>query len=822
MSTRALVPTRTSSVQIIQTSGTRFIPPGSLYKPPPKVIQGITPGGAWWTAGQPIEPIAPPGTSPRGWQYLSEQNKIFTPRATEFLTFDDLRRLATYPVAAIMVTLHANAVAARQFRVRLRQIPGMNNKQREQAEKEDKKILALTNFFMNPNPDCTWREFVYMLMNEVQVTDAPAIYIRRNLRNDIAELRVIDGAMIARYVDDNGWTPTNESPAYAQLWWGTPAWDLRRDQLFYRPMCPRVFKLYGNSATERSSRLIELGFSRLELKLQWAQNGTIPDGLMIVPPEAPVELVERQQAWMNSMMTGNAQRRVQLRLIQGFSKEGKDQLLFPKEKMLMDPYDEYEIRMLSVNYDVPKQRFMAQMNRASAEASQEAAEEEGYGPSYQWLRDSMNCLIQSPLYFNLPNYEFTYADEREKDKVKQAQADDYYLRNGAKTWDEVRDDLGLDSRNNPMDRVPLAYGQPVYNAYDSATQASAAKAPKGLPSGNEPTATDDEGRQMRGEVTNPPTPRKSSRLAGRLVLDAEEIEELNKNGLFSFIGSAKKNFQFEKTTPGMSINPHHYSLQGETARRHMEETLEAHFGKVAKAFTSKMLEGSKAASRKVKKSDESDIKKLLGDEDFWTTLWIDLPPEIAADLEEAIRAGMAKGLLEATVNVTDAKSINAFNAIAQAEAKKRAAEMVGMKWVDDQLVPNPRAQFVISETTRDEIRTIITDAFADNTPMADIAASIQDAGAFSVVRAQMIARTEVSRAQAGGTYETWKQTGVVKTVKWQHSNLPNVCAECVANAAAGEIEFGKAFPSGELYPPQHPNCRCVVYAAKTGNPAKED
>lgn len=815
-----------SAVQVIQTSGSSFVAPNSFYNPPPNRIRGVaSSSAAWWTAGQPVLPIAPAGTSPRGWQFLSEQNKIFTPRATEFLTFDDLRRLASYPLAQIMISLHAEQIAARKFAIRLRQIPGQKQKDREAAEQKDDRIRLLTDFLMNPSPDTTWREFVYMWATEILTTDAPSLFIRRNMRRDIGELRLIDGAMIARYVDDNGWTPTSESPAYAQLWWGTPAWDLTRDQLFYRPMRPRVYKLYGNSPTEKMARLLELGWARLELKLQWAENGTIPDGLMVVPPDAPLELVERQQAWMNSVMAGNAQRRVQLRLIQGFMKDGKDQILFPKEKMLMDPYDEYEIRSLAVGYGVPKQRFMEQMNRASAESAQEAAEQEGYWPTQQYIMDSMNLLIQSPLYFGLKDYEFTYADEREKDVLKQEQADDIYIKNGTKSWNETRDPLGLDpyqkEGSDDLANSPLAFGNPIYNAYDSADQVAASKAsaaPKEQPSGNEPTAT--EGTSTtRGQVLpgNKP-PKKASRLSGRLILDADRIEEMNQSEVRKFLANVEQNHQFFKASAGASINPNHFSLQGEKARRGAVDAISKCLGKVAKKFADKVRKEAKKVDMRaggLRKSDEEDIKKLLGD-DYWNTLWIDLPDDLTPELKEAVLSGMAKGIMEVNVSVSNTKMIDAFQTSAYNYAKDRAAEMVGMKYDDaGELVANPKAQYVISDSTRDDLRELITQAFSENTKLDDLVDQIQNAGMFSVVRAQMIANTEVNRAQAGGTYEVWKQTGVVKTVRWQHSNLPNVCEDCTDNSEE-EVAFGKAFPSGDLHPPAHPNCRCVVYAVKTG------
>ena len=276
---------------------------------------------------------------------------------------------------------------------------------------------------------------------------------------------------------------------------------------------------------------------------------------------------------------------------------------------------------------------------------------------------------------------------------------------------------------------------------------------------------------------------------------------MNKRQLYSAIASARQNHQLEKSHPGMSIDPHHFSLQGETARNKMERTIKDRFGKVCDSIVAKVK------ATKVRKSDEEDIKKLLGDDAFWTQLWIDLPADLTDDLEEAVRAGMAKGLLEADVKLSSASAINEFNGIAQAYAKKRAAEMVGMKFDDaGALVPNPGAQWVIADTTRDDLRRIITEAFEHNTKMEDLVKDIQDAGAFSGVRAQMIAATEVSHAQAGGTYEVWKKTGVVKTCQWQTSNLENVCPECEANEDQGEVEFGKPFGSGDLFPPAHPNC----------------
>jgi hypothetical protein len=250
---------------IIPLSGNAFAKPSMLYSPPPNIIQGNDVTNSWYTAGNPIAPIAPAGTEPRGWQYWSQQNQNFTPRTTEVLTFDQLRGLATYPLARFLIDARKDQIATMKWQIRVKPQPGETNKARLQREKKDDTVKMLTDFWEHPNPDCTWRDFATMWMDDVLVIDAPALLLRRNKANKIAQIRAIDGSMIARYVDDNGWTPQNGSPAFAQLWWGAPAWDLTTDQLVYRPRNPRTYKLYGQSDTEKGAEIIQIGQARLDV-----------------------------------------------------------------------------------------------------------------------------------------------------------------------------------------------------------------------------------------------------------------------------------------------------------------------------------------------------------------------------------------------------------------------------------------------------------------------------------------------------------------------------------------------------------------------------
>ena len=216
---------------------------------------------------------------------------------------------------------------------------------------------------------------------------------------------------------------------------------------------------------------------------------------------------------------------------------------------------------------------------------------------------------------------------------------------------------------------------------------------------------------------------------------------------------------------------------------------------------------------KVRKADDSDADDMADEIDAAIQYeWEQLPTEVRHALEQAFAVGLTKGVAE--LNVSDVAVISSLNQTAMDWAAERAAEMVGMKWgADGTLIPNPDAKWQISTTTRDEIRRIVKDAFADETKMSDLENDIREAGAFSESRAAMIARTEVKFAQVHGNAEVWRQSGLVKKLAWLLSADHVEGCDCDDNEDA-VVEFGEPFPSGDLYPPVHPRCICSCMAAE--------
>ena len=59
-------------------------------------------------------------------------------------------------------------------------------------------------------------------------------------------------------------------------------------------------------------------------------------------------------------------------------------------------------------------------------------------------------------------------------------------------------------------------------------------------------------------------------------------------------------------------------------------------------------------------------------------------------------------------------------------------------------------------------------------------------------------------------YNSYIQSNVVKRKEWLAGNDGLVCDICKKNVEVGAIPLSSKFPSGHLYPPAGPMCRCSL------------
>lgn len=81
---------------------------------------------------------------------------------------------------------------------------------------------------------------------------------------------------------------------------------------------------------------------------------------------------------------------------------------------------------------------------------------------------------------------------------------------------------------------------------------------------------------------------------------------------------------------------------------------------------------------------------------------------------------------------------------------------------------------------------------------------------------EALADEHLDDAYADGFEDAWRSLGVTRIV-WQLGEEPDCPGErCRANADAGAVALGEAFPSGDRIPPAHEGCTCVVVPEPQG------
>lgn len=172
-------------------------------------------------------------------------------------------------------------------------------------------------------------------------------------------------------------------------------------------------------------------------------------------------------------------------------------------------------------------------------------------------------------------------------------------------------------------------------------------------------------------------------------------------------------------------------------------------------------------------------------------------------LEEITAQGGAAALAQIGF-VADESITNQLNEYALDYAEERSAEMVGKRWVDGELVDNPDAEWVISDTTREMLRGDIAAAIEAGTSNDDLADQLAENYAFSDARAETIARTETAYADVAGNLNAYRESGQVESKQWLIS--ADACDECL-ELEDEVVGIDEDFPNdGGDGPPLHPNC----------------
>ncbi|MGH6996318.1 MAG: hypothetical protein ACREES_11515, partial [Stellaceae bacterium] len=231
--------------------------------------------GGWFGPMAPMPPQAPADVAGRQFDFPSGYNLVTRPRAYEGTSFAELRALAdSYDLMRLVIESRKDQIERLDWSIRAR-TPG--------GPQSDPRIDAIAALFACPDGVHPWPTWLRLVLEDLLVIDAPALYLRRSRDGKLCALEPLDGATVKRVIDDWGRTPAPPEPAYQQVLKGLPAVDYTTDELLYLPRNPRVHKVYGFSPVEQVQMTVNVALRRQIWTLQYYTEGNIPEALIGVP-----------------------------------------------------------------------------------------------------------------------------------------------------------------------------------------------------------------------------------------------------------------------------------------------------------------------------------------------------------------------------------------------------------------------------------------------------------------------------------------------------------------------------------------------------------
>lgn len=438
----------------------------------------------WFGPGAPLAPAAPVAIEGRQFQFPISTNTMVSTK-TEGLSFKQLRMFAdACDIVRLLIETRKDQVCGLSWVVKPKdaekspKVPG-------QKVKTDPRVKTLTTLLARPDQMHSWSEWLRMVLEDMFVLDAPALYIQKTVGGKPYAFHPVDGGTIKRLIDDRGWTPQPPLPAYQQILQGITALDYTLEEMVYKPRNPRTNRIYGYGPVEQTIVTAQLILKREASNLEYYDTGNMPEGWLTGAADWTPEQLKQFQDILDAMLSGNLAERRKVRVVPHDSKYTAG-----KEPALKGDYDEWLARIACFAFSYPPTPFIKQMNRSTSDNAKESSQEEGLQPITLWVKELMDEIIQVRLGFD--DLEFVFEDKEAQDPLERAQIDQIYVNAGVLTPNEVRADMGLSPLPEPQENEPVqsTLEAPVGSNGQPATKPSGNNQPpaKGAPVARQPAA----------------------------------------------------------------------------------------------------------------------------------------------------------------------------------------------------------------------------------------------------------------------------------------------------------------------------------------------
>jgi len=837
----------------IQQTGQAAAPPAPMPRPPEWMSLPFNPGDPLYPAPINAARTDTARPEPRIYEYPVSWNLRVSDN--RLIPWKTLRDAADMPIVRQCITHRQKELTGLKWDITISQgaleeaeAAGLGRAEATQRlqDKLAPDIQRLVQFWQTPDPEqgLEFEDWLWQVIEEQLVLDAVAIYPRYTYGGDLHALNALDGSTIKPLLNDRGARPQAPHPAYQQILFGFPrgeftadvdadgeASGFAADQLIYRRRGLRTWTPYGYSPVEQALIDVDLYLKRHGWMRAEYDDGVTPELVLKIlsgdPAQwAPRQLKEYERAF-NDDLAGSTAERMRARIMP----PGMDVADMPSIPERYKPeYDLHLIKLVASHFNVPTTElgFTEAKGLGSSGLHQGQSEinyRKGLLPDARWWQRLLTRIQR--IHLGAPaELEFKFLGLDEEDEQDSDSIADSRVKSGRMTINEDRDRLGLprfDIAEADKPAIITASGITFIEGSAEASEAARQALAQGKPPapGQEPP---------QGEETSPAGEGGEGEEGGEQAIAA-------KAELAAFRRWARKRtapgrpFEFTadrallvKLAPDLADDDRVTFKAGDAGPKgwpgwEHDEALTTHYRRVIRRALTDAVDVEQLAAdwlngRAAQKAvDPAEAGGATGTGAETAQQWVEAA-DVLASLTGALRPVLGDLWVEAwLIGHTSATGLltrarpdwGDWTPGNPAAARKLIGGARGLQdLLDHYGVETIRS---IAKTRLDDLAQVLAEALRDgwstDRVARDLRSVLDDPG-----RADMVARTEVARAQSQASTDTYRDAGVDR-VEWMIAPS-DACPICVGNGEEGPIHRGQDFAGGVDAPPQHPNCRCAI------------
>ena len=432
-----------------------------------------------------INPVREDGRAdPRRYEYQVAQNINITP--TKLVPFTTLRQTADQvDIIRRCLEVIKNKMNAMDWDIVLsddasERIASDSGKDHVRAmadarEKYTEDISRLRDFWEQPDKanGYTWQDWLNISLEDILVLDAWAIWPQKSIGGELYGFQLLDASTIKPLIDDRGMRPMAPNPAFQQILFGFPRsefmatneiedadGDFTADELAYLVRNRRTWTVYGFSPVERSLPLADIYLRRQDWIRKEYTDGVTPELMMETDANFGnnPDLIRAYENIYNDDLAGQTAQRMRVRILPAGFKPIQFDGYGEKFK---DVLDNYLITSICGHFGVlPSEIGFSGSGSLGASGLQAgetlSGESIGIAPLANWLSKQITNL--SYTFLGMPReLEFKILAESKVDTEAEARKMDIEMKNGNRTVNEARSQIGLPLLDTPQADMPMLY-----------------------------------------------------------------------------------------------------------------------------------------------------------------------------------------------------------------------------------------------------------------------------------------------------------------------------------------------------------------------------